>query len=60
MKNQEQPSANGKSKQVVNHGITEQPETITPEKIEMMDYLFKEVDLDNEDDFKELGREFSE
>jgi hypothetical protein len=33
---------------------------IQPEQIKVMDYLFKEVDLENEADFEELRREFDE
>ena len=53
-------SANGNSQYIINHDINEQPELITPEQIKIMDYLFKEVDLENDEDFKELGREFDE
>ena len=53
-------SGNGHDSYILNRDVSQQSELITEEKIEIMDYLFKEVDLENEDDFKELGREYPE
>ncbi len=52
---EEQDAANGFGAYIHNHDVSEQPGFITEQQLAIMDYLFKEVDLDSEDDFRELG-----